>query len=80
MAIDPKKVPITREEVAGWLNIYKQANPTTVGSIRDFLISRIAAKKMPDTDVDTSGHDNLEDVTPLVDMILADLESYGYSG
>lgn len=79
MALDPIDVPITRDEVAGWLNIYQQADPTTVGSLRNFLLKRIAAKKMDDTDVNTTGHDNLRAATPLVDMIMADLGSYGYS-
>ena len=79
MALDPIDVPITRDEVAGWLNIYQGLPAAKQQPLKDFLLSRIAAKKMDDTNVNTSGHDNLRDATPIVDMIMADLGSYGYS-
>lgn len=78
MALDPKDIPITRKQVAGWLDTYNLVDPATRGDIRDFLMVQITATNILDTEVNTSGHDNLGDVTPVVDMIIADLPSYGF--
>lgn len=80
MAVDPLDIPITRDDVQGWLNIYQNLPKSKQQPLKDFLLARIAAKGMTDTNVNTVGHDNLRDATPLVDMIIADLPSYGYSG
>lgn len=79
MALNSKDIPITREEVAGWLNIYDNlpAAKKKQMSLEDFLTERVAAKKLPDTDVNTTAHENLGDSTSVVDMILMDLPSYG---
>ena len=80
MAIGPRDVPISRSDVQGWLNIYKQAPSGSVGTLRDYLCNRIAAKKVDDTTVTTTEVEGFGDTTELVDLIMADLESYGYSG
>lgn len=79
MAIEPLDIPITREQVSGWLNIYKQMPESKRSSLREFLLARIKAAQLEGAEVDTRGHDTLRDATPLVDMILMDLPSYGYS-
>lgn len=78
MAVDPLDIPITRDQVTGWINIYRswpedKKKPT----FKDFLLERIKAAQLEGVQVNTSGHDTLRDATPVVDMILMDLESYG---
>lgn len=78
MAVAPLDIPITREQVSGWLNIYQNLPPGKQTSLKDFLLARIKAAQLEGVEVDTSGNDTLRDATPLVDMILMDLSSYGY--
>lgn len=65
----------------GWINIYRNWPDGKVKpSFRDYLLDRIKAAQLEGVDVDTSGNDTLRDATPLVDMILMDLGSYGAEG
>jgi hypothetical protein len=77
MALAPHDVPITRDQVMGWLNIYKNLPKGKQQPLRDFLEARIEAAKLESDMVDTSGHETLRSTTSLVDMILMDLQSYG---
>lgn len=77
MAIAPHDISITREQVSGWLNIWNQLPADKQPSLKDFLLARIKAAQLEGAEVDTSGNDTLKSATPLVDMILMDLPSYG---
>jgi hypothetical protein len=76
MAVAPLDIPVTREQVAGWLNIHRQLPKNRQEPLRDFLLARIKAAQLEGVDVDTSGHNSLRHATPLVEMILMDLPSY----
>jgi hypothetical protein len=73
MALDSKDIPVTREDVQGWLEEY--AGSTQQVSVRDFIDGKIQALNLESTDVHTAGR-NLSDTTPLVDLIMADIGSY----
>ena len=76
MAIASKDIPVSREDVAGWLAAYDHSVP-----IYDYIQSKIDALNLPDTEVDTGPrYGQPGTTTPLVDLIVADLGSYGYSG
>lgn len=77
MAVAPHDIPITREQVSGWLNVYENLPKNKQVPLKQFLLDRIKAAQLEGVDVDTSGNDMLKDATPLVDMILMDLPSYG---
>lgn len=81
MAVKPRDLPITREQVSEWLTGYKRAKnlPSFNTGLREHLAKKIADLKLDDTMVDTSGHEDRAAITPVLDMILDDLESYGYS-
>ena len=72
----PNANQVTREDVHTWLQSYQgQHRPTK--ALRTFLQARIQEKGVdPDLKVDTTGNDSLEAETPLVDMILMDIENY----
>jgi hypothetical protein len=77
MAIDARDVGITREEAYGWLQEYEGQFRATK-KMRDYLSEKITEKGLdPEAMVNTIGHDNMGNETPVVDMILMDLESYG---
>lgn len=78
MAVAPLDIPVTREMASGWLNIWSQLPDGKKTPLREFLQARIKAAQQEGVLVDTSGNDTLRDATPLVDMILMDLPSYGY--
>lgn len=71
----PRDVPVTRADVQAWLDQYQgQKKPTK--KMRDHLITKLQALGLDTVDVDTHDHQDLKDTTPLVDMILMDLDSY----
>jgi hypothetical protein len=81
MAISPRDIPITRDQVASWLEdwpAYKQDNPDH--SIQDFIEAKVDELDLIDPNVDTSQMEMWDDQTHVADMIVADLPSYGYTG
>jgi hypothetical protein len=77
MALKPKQVPLTREVVQGWVDEYQKLKKKP--PIETFFADKINALQLPDTMVDTEYHDDLEAETPILQMILSDLPSYGLS-
>ncbi len=71
MAIAPRDVGVTRDQVSKWLKDYKTSHPNM--TLEEYLRSKLDD---PDMAVDTSGHDDRGASTPLIEMILADLDSY----
>lgn len=78
MAVAPRDIEITREEVYSWLQEYDgQVRPTK--KLHDYLEAKIQAKNLPDEMVDVSQRDDfVGDEVHVVDTILEDLPSYGY--
>lgn len=76
MALEARHMPVTRDHVQKWLDAY-DARFTDDTQLKDFLQRRIDARLLPDTDVDTGARDDFEAATtPLIDMLMADLDSY----
>jgi len=73
----PRDVTLTRDEVSKWLEEYTIDEPDL--SLRDFLADKVAGLNLKTTLVDTTGHDDKEATTELVDMLLADMPSYDKS-
>ena len=73
MAVGPRDIDITREEVAEWLKEFDGK----MADLRPYLQAKVDEKELPDEMVDTSER---TDFTPsevsVVDIILADLGSY----
>lgn len=71
----PRDVPVTRDDVASWLAEFQgQKKPTK--KMRDHLTAKLQSLGLDTVQVDTHEHQDLKDTTPLVDMILMDLDSY----
>jgi hypothetical protein len=77
MAMNPRDFPLDREQVSAWLTEYAKLKKPQ--DLKTFLQGKVAALKLPTEMVNTTAHDNLENQTPVVEMILMDLPSYGYS-
>jgi hypothetical protein len=75
MALDPRSVPITRDDVASWLGEFAG---TTKAELREFIKARVDDKQI-DMVVDTRAMKALGGFTPVVDMIMDDLISYGFT-
>lgn len=73
MAVGPRDIDITREQVLAWLEAYN--GPLT--DLRQYLQQRVDAENLPDDKVDTSDRGDVaaEEVS-VVDLIMADLGSY----
>jgi hypothetical protein len=74
MAVNPRDIPITREQMHGWLQEYEslEVKPDK----REFLISKLGDHAT--TLVNTSQRDDYSaDQVELIDMVMDDLESYG---
>ena len=76
MALSPREITITREDVHGWLEEYEGQQRATK-KLRDYLSEKIIEADLdPEATVDTTSNDSLTNETALVDMILLDIESY----
>lgn len=78
MALSPRDIPITREMVAGWLADYEQTQKAQ--TLETYLKTRVGRLQLDDPMVDVSQRDDYtEPEVHVVQMILDDLPSYGYS-
>jgi hypothetical protein len=77
MAVESRDIPVTREDVLGWLEEY--ASVEGPPELRNFIQAKVDALELEDTEVATVGRDNFGDTTSLVDLIMADVGSYGIS-
>lgn len=71
MALVARDIPITRADVQGWIDTCPEGTP-----IEEWIETQVGALDLPDSIVNTSGHESLDDETSIVKMILSDLESY----
>ena len=78
MALAPNDVPITRDHVHMWLDEFTVLcrNPDYVATWQEFLTSKVKFMMVGDEMVNTAAMDDWDDETHIVDMILADMESY----
>lgn len=77
MALAPRDVPITRDNVVVWYRNWKRTRHMTKKTWAVYLREKIEALDIEDHEVDTRAIEGFGDVTHVVDMILADMESYG---
>lgn len=75
MGIMPRDVPLTRNEVAEWLIEFKKSEADK-SHLKDFLIRKLRERELHEATVNTTAHQDLDNETALVDMILMDLDSY----
>lgn len=75
MALAPRDVPLTRDDLYEWLQEYRGVKPRP--GIKAFLAIKLNHLGLPDLMVSTPEHEDLRDETPLLEMILSDLPSYG---
>jgi hypothetical protein len=73
--MNPQDVPLTRDVVDRWLDEWKKLDPQP--PIKPFLAGKINNLGLESLTVNTQAHEDLEDETPLLDMVMADLPSYG---
>jgi len=78
MALSPRDFPLTREMVEGWLSEWQEME--TQPPIKNFLAGKINDMDLPDHMVDTEAHESQGDETNILDLLMDDLPSYGYSG
>jgi len=76
MAINPREVTVSRDDVQGWLTEW--VNTENRPPVKEFLASKLKELGLSEAVVDTVGHDDLGDETPLLEMIYSDLPSYGF--
>jgi hypothetical protein len=75
---NPRDIPVTREQVWEWLQEYDGQLKETI-KLRTFLMGKVEALELEDPMLDTSRREDIEgDEAHVVDMILGDIESYGF--
>jgi hypothetical protein len=79
MALLPRDVPITRAQVQEWIDLWQRTSNESRPRLGEYIRGQIDALDLPDAVVVTQAHDYLGEETPVVDMILDDLPSYGVS-
>jgi hypothetical protein len=62
--------------VADWIDEYNDLDHATDATLQDWIRGKVAELGLEDEMVNTAGHDDLRDETPLADMIIMDLPSY----
>jgi hypothetical protein len=73
VAVGPRDIQITREEVLGWL----QEFDGTISDLRGYLTEKVDAKNLEDDKVDTRDREDVAaNEVSVVDLIIADLGSY----
>lgn len=76
MALAPRDVPVTRDNVVQWHLNWRRSH--TKKDWPTYLREKIDALDIDDRMVITTAHEGLGDETPIADMILADMDSYGF--
>ncbi len=77
MAVNPRDIPVTREEVHEWLQEY-QGQVRSTKRMAEFIDEKLRDKEIdPAQLVNATANDSLQDETTVLDMILMDIESYG---
>jgi hypothetical protein len=73
VAVGPRDIQITREEVLGWL----QEFDGTISDLRGYLTEKVDSKNLEDDKVDTRDREDVAaNEVSVVDLIIADLGSY----
>lgn len=80
MALAPRDVPVTRDNVHQWLKAWRRAsnNPAFTKTWEQYLREKVDALDIEDKMVITANHEDLGEETSIADMILMDMASYGY--
>lgn len=80
MALAPRDVPVTRDNVYQWLRNWRRASnsPNFNKDWPTYLREKVDALDIEDKMVITANHEDLGEETSIADMILMDMASYGY--
>jgi hypothetical protein len=70
-------VELTREQIAAWLQEYNNLPEDNRLDQRSFFEGKLKSIGQDQAVVNTEANDSLDDVTPLLDLIMADISSYG---
>jgi hypothetical protein len=76
MALAPRDVPITRDNVVVWYRNWKRTKHMTKKTWSEYLRWKIEGLDIEDREVNTEAMEGFSDTTHVVDMILADMKSY----
>jgi hypothetical protein len=80
MALIARDIPITRDDVLRWIQLWQKSAKKNRPVLRDFISKQIDDLHLPDRHVITAGHDYLGESTDVLILILDDLPSYGIDG
>lgn len=76
MAVKPRDIGLTREDVWLWLKAYDGQLKDTK-KLRAYLQQRVTQADLPDEEIDVSDRTDIDgNRVHIVDMIMRDLESY----
>ena len=70
----PADSTVTRETVSAWIDAWNESGKTE--TLEQWVRRHIKEMRLPESMVNTVGHETLDDWTPFADMVVADLESY----
>jgi len=76
VALAAKDIPITRADVQGWIEEWKDLDHASDATLEDWIRGKVAELELGDPMVNTFAHEFMPDETHVADMIIADLESY----
>jgi hypothetical protein len=74
MALTPRDMPITREDVYGWIEAWNNSGKTE--TLEEWIRRHVKELRLEDDMVNTSGSEYGDDETHIADLIVDDLPSY----
>jgi hypothetical protein len=74
MALMPADMTVTRQTVYEWIEEWNDSGKSE--TLEEWVRRHVKELNLPDLMVNTVGHDTLDDITPLDDLIVMDLPSY----
>ena len=77
MALTAREIPITREEVRGWVVAWGKMDPNKRPTLEEYVVQQVDDLNLPDDEVDVSSRSDFPgDTVKIHDAIIADLQSY----
>jgi hypothetical protein len=70
----PADMTVTRETVYGWIEEWNDSGKSE--TLEEWIRRHVKELNLPDMMVNTMGHETLDNLTPLDDLIVMDLPSY----
>lgn len=78
MALAPRDTPVTRDNVVQWYRNWRRTKHMSHKDWPTYLREKIDALDIEDKMILTPNHEGLADETHVADMILLDMDSYGF--